>query len=208
MVCSEVLAGISHDLRTPLTRLRLEAEMSLGDETTRQAVVSDIEQMESVISQFMDYARAESGETPVLTDLSGLLANIASRQASIGRPLVSDIAPLDDLLLRPKAIARAVTNLLDNAAKYGAGEISLRLLAAPGEIHIEVGDCGPGIPESEIDRLKRPFTRLEAARTNATGTGLGLAIVDRIARLHDGQLDLLPNPGSGLLVRLTLPIRR
>lgn len=205
---SEVLAGISHDLRTPLTRLRLEAEMSLGDETTRQAVVSDIEQMESVISQFMDYARAESGETPVLTDLSGLLANIASRQASIGRPLVSDIAPLDDLLLRPKAIARAVTNLLDNAAKYGAGEISLRLLAAPGEIHIEVGDCGPGIPESEIDRLKRPFTRLEAARTNATGTGLGLAIVDRIARLHDGQLDLLPNPGGGLLVRLTLPIRR
>ena len=205
---SEVLAGISHDLRTPLTRLRLEAELSVSDEGARQAVVSDIEQMESVISQFMDYARAESGEPPSPTDLPALLTNIAARQIAVGRQVVADLQALDDVMLRPKAIARAVTNLLDNAAKYAGGEISLRLSATANEMCIEVGDHGPGIPESEVDRLKRPFTRLEAARSNATGTGLGLAIVERIARLHEGRLELLPNPGGGLLVRLSLPIRR
>jgi len=205
---SEVLAGISHDLRTPLTRLRLEAELSVSDEGARQAVVSDIEQMESVISQFMDYARAESGEPPSPTDLPALLTNIAARQIAVGRQVVADLQGLDEVLLRPKAIARAITNLLDNAAKYAGGEISLRLSATLDEMCIEVGDHGPGVPESEVDRLKRPFTRLEAARSNATGTGLGLAIVERIARLHEGRLELLPNPGGGLLARLSLPIKR
>ena len=205
---SEVLAGISHDLRTPLTRLRLEAELSVSDEGARQAVVSDIEQMESVISQFMDYARAESGEPPSPTDLPALLTNIAARQIAVGRQVVADLQAQDEVLLRPKAIARAVTNLLDNAAKYAGGEISLRLSATLDEMCIEVGDHGPGVPESEVDRLKRPFTRLEAARSNATGTGLGLAIVERIARLHEGRLELLPNPGGGLLARLSLPIKR
>ncbi len=205
---SEVLAGISHDLRTPLTRLRLEAELSVSDEKARQGVVSDIEQMESVISQFMDYARAESGEPPSLTDLSALLASIAARQNHVGRHISADLPALDDVSLRPKAIARAVNNLIDNAAKYAGGEISLRLSADTREIHIEVGDHGPGVPESEVDRLKRPFTRLETARSNATGTGLGLAIVERIARLHEGRLELLNNPGGGLLARLSLPVRR
>jgi len=180
----------------------------VSDENARQAVVSDIEQMESVISQFMDYARAESGEPPSPTDLPALLASVAARQANLGRQILTDLAPLDEVLLRPKAIARAVTNLLDNAAKYAGGEISLRLSASEHEILIEIGDRGPGVPDSEVDRLKRPFTRLEAARSNATGTGLGLAIVNRIARLHDGGLDLLPNPGGGLLVRLSLQLRR
>ncbi len=204
---SEVLAGISHDLRTPLTRLRLEAEMSMANDEARQAVVADIEQMEAVISQFMDYARAESGEKAIVTDLGPLLAAIADRQARLGRPLGTTIATLPDALLRPKAIVRAVTNLIDNAAKYGAGEITMTAAAVDGEIRLEIADRGPGIPPSEIDRMKRPFTRLETARTDAGGTGLGLAIVDRIARLHDGRLELLPNPGGGLLARLSLPIR-
>lgn len=204
---SEVLAGISHDLRTPLTRLRLEAELSVTDEHARQGVVSDIEQMEGVISQFMDYARAESGEPPALTDLAALLTAIAARQTHVGRHIRADLPALDELALRPKAVARAVTNLLDNAAKYAGGEISLRLTSDDREIHIEVGDHGPGVPASEVARLKRPFTRLEAARSNATGTGLGLAIVERIARLHEGRLTLLPNSGGGLLARLSLPIR-
>lgn len=205
---SEVLAGISHDLRTPLTRLRLEAELSVADESARQGVVSDIEQMEGVISQFMDYARAESGEPPSPTDLPALLASIAARQNHVGRHVSTDLPALDEVSVRPKAIARAVTNLVDNAAKYAGGEISLRLSSDEREIHIDVGDRGPGVPESEVDRLKRPFTRLETARSNATGTGLGLAIVERVARLHEGRLALLPNPGGGLLARLSLPIRR
>lgn len=204
---SEVLAGISHDLRTPLTRLRLEAEMSVADDSARQAVVADIEQMESVISQFMDYARTESGEAEAPTDLVALLATIADRQSCLGRTIFSDVAALSPVLLRPKAISRAVTNLIDNAAKYGMGDISLRLSTADQKIHIDIADRGPGIPPAEIDRLKRPFTRLESARSNASGTGLGLAIVERIARLHGGQLDLLENPGGGLLARLVLPIK-
>ena len=204
---SEVLAGISHDLRTPLTRLRLEAEMSVAD-SARQAVVSDIEQMEAVISQFMDYARTESGEAPVATDISALLAGIADRQRYVGHPLTMEIGELPETMLRPKAITRAITNLVDNAVKYGGGEITLAAAAVNGEIQVEISDRGPGVPPGEIERLKRPFTRLENARTNATGTGLGLAIVERIARLHEGRLDLLPNPGGGLLVRLVLPVRR
>ncbi|MDD2664063.1 MAG: ATP-binding protein [Dechloromonas sp.] len=205
---SEVLAGISHDLRTPLTRLRLEAELSIADESAQQAVIADIEQMEAVISQFMDYARAESGEAPQPTDLGALLGGLIDRQASVGRPLDAAIGELPECLLRPKALIRAVTNLVDNAWKYGGGEVSLRASAVDGEIRVEIADRGPGIPADEAERLKRPFTRLENARTNAGGTGLGLAIVERIARLHDGRLELLPNPGGGLLARLVLPVRR
>lgn len=204
---SEVLAGISHDLRTPLTRLRLEAEMSVAD-SARQAVVADIEQMEAVISQFMDYARTETGEAAVATDLGALLSDLAEHQRCVGQALTTAIDALPETLLRPKAITRAVTNLIDNAVKYGGGDITLSAAAVNGEVWVEISDRGPGIPPTEIERLKRPFTRLENARTDATGTGLGLAIVERIARLHDGRLDLLPNPGGGLLVRLVLPIRR
>lgn len=203
---SEVLAGISHDLRTPLTRLRLEAEMSVADESARQGIVADIEQMEAVISQFMDYARGEAGETPAPTDLAALLGNIAERQACIGRPLAAEIGPLPEVPLRAKALARAITNLIDNAWKYGGGAVLLRAAVVDHAIRIEVIDHGPGIPPAEIDRLKRPFTRLENARTDAGGTGLGLAIVERVARLHGGQLDLLPAPAGGLLARLSIPL--
>ncbi|RIX46305.1 MAG: HAMP domain-containing protein [Rhodocyclales bacterium GT-UBC] len=202
---SEVLAGISHDLRTPLTRLRLEAELSVSEESARQAVVADIEQMEAVISQFMDYARTETGEAPVLSETASVIALVAERQTCIGRPLQVDIPTLPKLPLRPKALSRALTNLIDNAWKYGGGEVSLRAYATHGKICIEVADRGPGIPSGETERLKRPFTRLENARTNAGGTGLGLAIVERICRLHGGSLELLSNPGGGLLARINLP---
>ena len=201
---SEVLAGISHDLRTPLTRLRLEAELSVADETARQAVIADIEQMEAVISQFMDYARTDLGEEPANTDLGALLASMVNRQRLRGQQIQLAIDQLPELPVRPRALGRALGNLIDNAVKYGSGEISVRLSRQAGEIWIEVADRGPGIPPHESERLKRPFTRLDSARSNATGTGLGLAIVDRIARLHDGHLELLPNPGGGLLARLVI----
>ena len=203
---SEVLAGISHDLRTPLTRLRLEAELSIADDGARQGVIADIEQMETVISQFMDYARAETGEPPLETDLDELLGNLVERQALVGRSLSAELAPLPRLALRQKAVMRALTNLVDNAWKYGASPVSLRSAVVGSEIHIEVSDRGPGIPEAEMERLKRPFARLDAARTDVTGTGLGLAIVERIARQHGGRLELLQNPGGGLIARMVLPV--
>ena len=118
-------------------------------------------------------------------------------------------------MLFRSAITRAVTNLIDNAWKYGGGEVKIKAAVTQEhgqrgtvntEIWLEITDHGPGIPPAETERLKRPFTQLETARTNASGTGLGLAIVERIARLHDGRLELLPNPGGGLLARLVLPI--
>jgi two-component system, OmpR family, osmolarity sensor histidine kinase EnvZ len=157
-----------------------------------------------VVSQFMDYARAESGEQPEVTDLAALLAGIGERQTAIGRGLEIDLDGVSTAIIRPRAVGRAVVNLLDNAWKYGGGAISLKAVAVDHEIRIEIADRGPGIPEAEMERLKRPFTRLENARTDASGTGLGLAIVERIAQLHGGQLVLLANPGGGLLARLVL----
>ena len=202
---AEVLAGISHDLRTPLTRLRLEAEMSIADTEARDAVSGDIEQMDAIIAQFLDYARGEGNEEIELTDVNALIAQIAAtRQRSAQLPQLM----LGDLPLArcyPKALHRALGNLIENARKYGGELVEIETRSENEEILIDVRDRGPGIPESETDRLKRPFTRLETARTDASGTGLGLAIVDRIARLHNGKLDLLPRDGGGLVARLRLP---
>lgn len=204
---SEVLAGISHDLRTPLTRLRLEAELSVSDEGARQAVVADIEQMEAIISQFMDYARGDQGEAVVMSDLGALLHTLCERFGYLGHPLQLDISePLPKLNIRPKALTRALTNLIDNAWKYGGTKVSLKAGVQSDFLRIEISDDGPGIPDHEIERLKQPFTRLEHARTNASGTGLGLAIVERVARVHGGRLELLANPGGGLIARLSLPL--
>lgn len=204
---AEVLAGISHDLRTPLTRLRLEAEMSISDDHARAGVVSDIEQMEAIISQFMDYARGDQGETPVDTDLNALLSLLGERQQALGHPMQMDIAELPVIKLRAKAITRALFNLIDNAWKYGASEVTLAATVDVRQIRLSIMDNGPGIPESEMECLKRPFTRLENARSNASGTGLGMAIVERIARQHGGQFELKNNPTGGLIATLLLPLK-
>lgn len=203
---AEVLAGISHDLRTPLARLRLEAEMSVSDSSARQAMTADIEQMDAIIAQFLDYARAASDEAPVATDMGQLLEEIGARYARLGTPLQIDCAGnLAAVMLRPMAIRRAIGNLVENARKYGGGEITLAAHREGPAVCIQVMDRGPGIPATEVERMKRPFTRLENARTDATGTGLGLAIVERIARLHGGSLTLLPREGGGLVAALRLP---
>lgn len=205
-----ILAGISHDLRTPLTRMRMGIEMSIEDEATRQEMTADIEEMDRSIGQFLDFARADSGEPPEDVDLAALLADLAESYRRRGSDVA--VAPADvppRLTLRPKAIRRAIGNLIDNALRHaGAGQpIELVLAVQPGQVWIEVRDRGPGIPATEVERLKLPFTRLQSARTDAIGTGLGLAIVDRIARSHGGSFDLLPRDGGGLVARIVLPRR-
>lgn len=204
---AEVLAGISHDLRTPLARLRLEAELSVADVDAREAMGSDIEQMDSIIAQFLDYARGEGGETPESGDINTLVTQAASAQRRSAAPPQLALGNLPETRYYPKALSRAISNLLENARKYGGKEISLQTRSERSEIVIDILDDGPGIPAGETERLKRPFTRLETARTNASGTGLGLAIVERIARLHDGKLELLARTGGGLIARLRLPVR-
>ncbi len=203
---AEVLAGISHDLRTPLTRLRLEAELSIASESARDAVAADIDQMEAVIAQFMDYARGDGGEAPTALRIDALLADVVGRQTALGRDVRGEFDELPRCLGRPRALGRAVTNLIDNAFKYGAPPVEVRAHTKDDRVIVEVLDRGPGIPAGETESMKRPFTRRDSARSNVTGTGLGLAIVERTARLHGGVLELLARDGGGLTARVSVPL--
>jgi two-component system osmolarity sensor histidine kinase EnvZ len=204
---AEVLAGISHDLRTPLARLRLESEMSINDDDARNAVIEDIEQMDAIIAQFLDYARGDNGEQAELADINILVTQVASAQGRASCIPQVRLGAVPHSLIHRQALSRALANLLENARKYAGDQVEVETRTEKGEILIDILDRGPGIPESQIERLKRPFTRLGNARTDASGTGLGLAIVERIARLHEGTLDLLARDGGGLIARLRLPLR-
>lgn len=205
-----ILAGISHDLRTPLTRLRMGIEMA-GDEELRQGMSDDVEEMDKTIGQFLDFARSDGGEAPQDVDVAALLVELAVQYrrrgfaVDLAAPAAAAATGLR-LRARPQALRRAVGNLIDNALRHAGGEspVDLALEAGNNTFIIDVSDRGPGIPADQIERMKRPFARLESARSNAIGAGLGLAIVDRIARSHKGRLDLLPRPGGGLIARLVL----
>jgi two-component system osmolarity sensor histidine kinase EnvZ len=204
-----LLAGISHDLRTPLSRLRLGVEM-LGDQQgdpLHDGMIRDIEDIDAIINQFLDYAR-EGGDEPARQgeDLNQIVSSICRRYANLGRSIHADLQPLPPMTLRPTATQRMVTNLVDNAARYGSGEIEVRTERQGDTAVVRVLDRGPGIPEEEVPRVMRPFTRLEASRAGGTGSGLGLAIVERAARLHGGEVRLLQRAGGGLEARLELPI--
>ncbi len=203
-----ILAGISHDLRTPLTRLRLDMEMAGLDPATVQGMSADIEDMDKIIGQFLDFARVTTGEEPISGDLGSLLLEVAQSYTRHGFPVsATRIEPLPATRFRPLAIRRCLNNLVDNALRHAGEEkpVELSCRLAGQEAWIEVGDRGPGIPPEQIDRLKRPFTRLDSSRTGQSGAGLGLAIVDRTLRAHGGRFELLPREGGGLLARLRLP---
>lgn len=201
-----ILAGISHDLRTPLTRLRMGIEMSGSDDASRDAMVADVEEIDRTIGQFLDFARADDGEAFSVTDISVMLGDIVSHYGRLGYEISNDIQTGLAANVRPKVLRRAVCNLIDNAIRYAPDtSLGLSLKQNGRKLEIVVADRGPGIPEQELERLKLPFTRLNEARSNTAGAGLGLAIVERIMRGHDGAFDLLPREGGGLLARLTFP---
>ncbi|GAB4057868.1 ATP-binding protein [Uliginosibacterium sediminicola] len=202
-----ILAGVSHDLRTPLSRLRLGIEMSGASAADIAAMSTDIDDMDRVIKQFLDFARDAHSESSEPCEPGALLDELAERYARRGARISVSRHTSVTLNLRPQSIRRAVTNLIDNALRYCPPDtpIELRLDVQATQIFIDVVDQGPGIPADAVERLKRPFTRLESARSNVQGSGLGLAIVERIARLHEGALDLLPNPAGGLIARIQLP---
>jgi two-component system osmolarity sensor histidine kinase EnvZ len=202
------LAGVSHDLRTPLSRLRLEVEMLEGkvEPATRRAMVDDVDDMNAIIDQFIDFTRSEAAEPLSPVDLGELARACADRATRAGSAVRCEIAEVPALMLRPLALQRLVDNLLGNAARHGGGEVVLRVAPAGDRVTLAVLDRGPGIPADLVERLKQPFTRRDAARTGTSGAGLGLAIADRVATLHGGHLDLLARDGGGLEARLTLPI--
>ncbi len=202
-----ILAGISHDLRTPLTRLRMGIEMS-ADEFLKDGMSADVEEMDKTIGQFLDFARSDGGEAVVEIDVAALLDELALQYRRRGFAVEFAVPPAPTFLTaRPQALRRAVANLIDNALRYAGHEQPVELATAQqkNELLIEVRDRGPGIPAEEMERMKRPFTRLDDARSNAVGAGLGLAIVDRIVRAHGGRFELLARDGGGLAARVTLP---
>jgi two-component system osmolarity sensor histidine kinase EnvZ len=198
-----VLAGISHDLRTPLSRLRLAIEMSGAGRDSVDAMSVDVEEMDKVIGQFLAFARDED-EALVEGDLNGLIEEIVDGYRKREHPVSFMPGSLATLRFAPLAVRRAIINLIDNALRYAGGAVEIDTRRdGPGAL-IEVMDRGPGVPPGELERLKRPFTRLDEARSGSGGAGLGLAIVDRIARAHGGSFHLAIREGGGLVARLGL----
>lgn len=202
------LAGISHDLRTPLARLRLEVEM-LGNRVepaTSKAMVDDLDDMNAIIDQFIDFMRSEAAEPLGPVNLAELARSCAERAARAGARITCQLEDVPVLMLRPLAMQRALDNLIGNALRHAGGDIAVRTAAAGNEARVSVLDRGPGIAPEMVGRLKEPFTRLDASRTGSSGAGLGLAIASRVAAIHGGRLELLPREGGGLEARIALPL--
>ena len=207
-----LLAGISHDLRTPLTRLRLEAEMSAADETSRLAMQADIEQMDAIIGQFLDYARPLDERSAFETiDLAQVVeAALAEIPQDEHFTIEAELAPTRGIRAHPVEIRRLVLNLAENARRYGqtptTGKTTLTVRVFDGAMAtLEMTDRGAGIPADAIKRMKQPFTRLDSSRSQANGAGLGLAIIDRIAQRHRARFELSARPGGGLLATVRFP---
>lgn len=198
------LAGVSHDLRTPLTRQRLTLEMmDPGDAALQAEALRNIDDMEGIVAQFMDYLQGETREPPRPLDLVQLLQSVARpyRERGLDLKLVLDDDPrLGELPLREQAMKRLLTNLLDNAERHADGrEVTLTTgIDIDGRCCLTVADRGPGIPEADLARALQPYTRIG----NSGGSGLGLAIVARIARQEGFELELRNRERGGLCVML------
>ncbi len=204
-----ILAGVSHDIRTPLARLRLAVEM-LPDQDCgylKHGMVEDIADMDNIINQFLDFVRGAEGEHIQMIDINTLLQALHDRQARAGRDLVIQLAPTYSVPIKPLAMQRLLDNLVGNAYAYGGGQVRVASRIEADNIVISVFDNGPGIPETHLKKILRPFERLDKARSNVGGSGLGLAIAERIAKLHQGTLELINRPEGGLEARLSIPIK-
>ena len=207
---TEMLAGVSHDLRAPLTRMRLELALLAAAEPEREAEIraldADVAEMERMIDGYLAFARGQDGETPVEIDLASLLDDVVMGASRHGAAITLEMERPLAVTLRAGAIKRCITNLVDNAIRYGnAVTVSARRLDSAIEIAVE--DNGPGIPEGERETVLRPFVRLDAARNpNRGGAGLGLTIARDIARGHGGDIHLMQGGMGGLRAELWLPV--
>lgn len=205
-----LLSGVSHDLRTPLTRMRLALAL-FEDEPEQQALLADVAEMEALIDRFLEFARTEAVEAAQPTDLVALVAQRVTEAARHGRPVdLARSVALPPLALRPQLLARALDNLIGNALRYGTcARVTLDREGDWAVIGVE--DDGPGIDPSQHEAVTRPFVRLDPARgaSRGSGAGLGLAIVADAMRSHGGRLDLRRGTTAGyggLLARLVLPL--
>jgi two-component system osmolarity sensor histidine kinase EnvZ len=205
-----LLAGISHDLRTPLARMRLAVEMlpENADPKIISRLKNDVDEMNRLIGEFLNFSRGLEKEEPQQTDMNELLQELADNVSAEGAIMKWEPVRLCVQKVSQTALRRILSNLLSNAARYGAGK-EIELLCECGEVVcvIRVLDRGPGIPEAELENVFRPFYRLESSRSSATGgSGLGLAIARQLAQANGWKLALLSRSGGGTEARLTIPL--
>ena len=203
-----LLAGISHDLRTPLTRIRLSSEfLDDQDQELRDDTIRDTEDMDEIIDQFIGFVRDGRDEKPARENLNELVRIVTSPIDQTSIKLTLNLQRLPVFMFKPLAMKRLLTNLIENAKRYGGNEITVISEFDDKAIRIRVQDTGPGIKEEDIEELFQPFKRGDDAR-GGKGTGLGLAIVKRIAVLHRGEVHLFNRPEKGLEACLTLPRKK
>lgn len=205
---AHILAAITHDLQTPLTRLRLRLE-KVEDAELREKLVSDLSAMQVMVREGLELARSmDSSEAMQRLDLDSLVDSVCDDATDAGQQVTVSGNTHASLMARPTALRRCLTNLVDNAVKYGR---SAEVSAARDDGHavIRIKDNGPGIPESELEKVFEPFYRVEGSRSRETGgTGLGLTIARNIAEQHGGTISLRNHPAGGLEVTLSLPVRQ
>jgi two-component system osmolarity sensor histidine kinase EnvZ len=202
---TEMLAGVSHDLRTPLTRMKLQLAM-LGASPAVEELKMDVADMERMVEEYLSFARGEGSESVVLSDIGDILRDIVHRarheNAEIELQTDGDLC----VPVRPNAFRRCVTNLVTNAITYG-GRVAVRARRSGNAVEIVVDDDGPGIPADQRDEVFKPFYRLDSARSPDTGgTGLGLTIARDVIRGHGGNLVLEESPAGGARARMRLPV--
>ncbi len=202
---TDMLSGVSHDLRTPMTRIKLQLAM-LPDSPEIEDLKSDLTEMEQMIEGYLTFARGDGDEKSVETDLSDVIAESVATWRRNGTSIDLHVEDEINLPLKRKAFGRCIDNLIANASKYG-DHIWLRAGRRRNDIEIIIDDDGPGIPETERQNVFRPFYRVEESRNRETGgTGLGLAIARDIARAHGGDITLDTSPQDGLRARIRLPV--
>lgn len=202
---TQALAAVSHDLRTPIARLRLRAGFIEDAEAQRQ-IDADLDEMEAMITATLAYLRGEAGQEQArVADIAAILRTLCDDASDAGRQVSYDGPTQARLACRPIAVKRALANLIDNAVKYG-GAARVRLDDRGDAVTVSVEDDGPGIPEAEVEAAFEPFRRLDPSRApDVGGSGLGLTIARQVAERHGGTIGLRNRPTGGLVAALTLP---
>ncbi|NVN87253.1 MAG: HAMP domain-containing protein [Rhodopseudomonas sp.] len=206
---TRMLAAISHDLRTPITRMRLRSEF-IEDSAHRDRMLGDLDQMRSMLEQVLSFLRNDRNlESMTLADVATTLQLVADQFADLGSRVVYDGPEHALAMVRPDDLHRSITNLVENAVRYGV-EATIRLISSPDDITIEVEDDGPGISDARKDIMLEPFVRGDDARNmdEAAGFGLGLSIARAVVLAHGGELSLRDRQPHGLIVRIQLPVRQ
>ena len=205
-----LMAGVSHDLRTPLTRIRLATEMMVDeDDYLREGIIYDIEDMNGIIDQFIEYLRHHKREELACEDINALVAEVVHSELQHQRTIIFKSNPsIGKIPLSSVAIKRVITNMIGNALRYSEDDIEVLSYFNSNKkyVVIAVNDKGPGIPESELESVFEPFKQGDAAR-GSEGSGLGLAIIKRIIDMHDGKVKLENRPEGGLSAQIYLPIK-